>query len=78
VFEVSDKPFEFGLLTKAFEMWIDPEERPACESGIYTALQPLHCLVRIVQYGVNKRDLIVGVMIVAKGTSEIQRPAYTL
>ena len=34
----------------------------------YTALQPLHCLMGFAQYGVNARDLIVGVMSMAEGT----------
>jgi hypothetical protein len=72
VFKVSDESFEFGLLTQAFEMWIDPEERPARETGVYAALQPRHCLVGFAQYGVNTGDLIVGVVSMAEGTWGIQ------
>ena len=32
---------------------------------------------RFAQYGVNARDLIVGVMVSAEGTRGIQRPAHT-
>lgn len=78
VFEVSDESFEFRLLAQALEMRIDSEERPAGESGIDAALEPLHCLVRFAQGGMHARDLIVGVVSVAEGASGIQRLSHAL
>ena len=78
VFEVGDESLEFGLLAQIFEIGIDPEEWPARESGVYAALQPLHCFLGFAQNRVNARNLIVGVVGVAEGTCGIQSPLHTL
>ena len=77
MFKVSDESFEFWFLVQVFEMWIDPKERPAGESSVYAPLEPLHCLVRFAQYGVNACDLMVGVVSMTKEMWGIQRLANT-
>jgi len=59
-------------------MWIHLEERPTGEAGLDGAFQPCHRLVRIPDYCVNARDLIVAVVRVAEGTRAIQRVTNTL
>ena len=78
VLKVGDESLEFELLAQIFEIGIDPKEWPARESSVYTALQPLHCLVGFAQNGVNARNLIIGVVGVTEGTRGIQSPLHTL
>jgi len=76
--KITDQSFEFGLLTQAFEMGIDPEEGPARETRFDAALQPRHRLVRFSQYGINAGDLIISVVRVAEGARRIESSADTL
>ena len=76
--KITDQSFEFGLLTQAFEMRIDLEERPAGETGVDAAFQPRHRLVRFPQYGINAGDLIISVVRMAEGVRRIESPADTL
>jgi hypothetical protein len=78
VLKVSDESYEFGFLTQAFEMWIDPEGRPTGVTGVDTAFQPRHGLVGVTEYCLHAGDLVVGVMRVTERKRQVERSANTL
>lgn len=76
--KVTDESSECGLLTQAFEMWINPEEGPAGEAGVDGAFQPRHRLVRFPEYRMDAGDVVVSMVRVAEGTRGIERAMNTL
>src|SRR5262245_13173144 len=59
-------------------MWVEPEERPTCVTGVDRAFQPRHGLVGVTEYCIHASDLAVGVMGVAEGTRRVECPPNTL
>ena len=78
MFQSAHESREFGFLTQVLEMRIDPEERPAGEAGVHAAFEPRHRLVGVTEDRIHAGDLVVGVVRVAEGTRQIERPAHTL
>jgi hypothetical protein len=57
-------------------MRVDPEKRPAGETGVDAAFQPRHRFVRFSEYSVHAGDLVIDMMRVAEGAWHFERGTH--